>query len=422
MRDVMYSARKQSKSGKIKTAFITVFAGVPVLFVVGVGVYAWFFFEPPELTITQAEMASSKPAEVSLPWPDDGIAAIGAVGYGVLADDGNADQVVPIASIAKLFLALALQQERPITVGQEGETIVFDQADAERFIATIEENGSSYPIEAGNQLTQREAMQALLIPSANNVADSLTEWGFGSEVAYLEYVAQMNEELGLEQTVIADASGMAAASVSTPRELIMVAEAVLEDPVLAEIVAQPQLTIDQAVGTAFNTNQLLQEQFVTGVKTGTTDEAGANLIFSANYPLTEDISETIIGVTLGQSEREVNTEVSSQLLVSSFENFGFVEVVEENTIVATYNVPWGEDVEIITNGGITVAGWLGRSYEPVVDVDVVDAPIGLTQEVGVLAVEAGNRRSEVPVVTTGTVTEPSFWWRYRATLQGIIPW
>ena len=334
MRVVMYSARKPAKGGKIKTYLMTLFVGVPILFVVGVGFYAWFFFEPPELTITQAEMAASEPAEVSLPWPDDGIAAIGAVGYGVLADDGNADQVVPIASITKLFLALALQQERPITEGQEGETIVFDQADAERFVATIEEDGSSYPIEAGNQLTQREAMQALLIPSANNIADSLAEWGFGSEAAYLEYVAQMNEELGLEQTIIADASGMAEASVSTPRELIVVAEAVLEDPVLAEIVAQPQLTIDQAVGTVFNTNQLLQEQFVTGVKTGTTDEAGANLIFSANYPLTDDVSETIIGVTLGQSEREVNTEVSSQLLVSSFENFGFVEVVEENTVVA----------------------------------------------------------------------------------------
>lgn len=421
MRDVMYSARKQSKSGKIKTALISVFVGVPILFVVGVGVYAWFFFESPELTITQAEMSASTPSDVSLPWPDDGIAAIGAVGYGVLADDGGADEQVPIASIAKLFLALALQQKRPITEGQEGETIAFDQTDAERFAATLEENGSSYPIEAGDQLSQLEAMQALLIPSANNIAESLAEWGFGSEVAYLEYVTQMNEELGLEQTVIADASGMAAASVSTPRELIMVAEAVLEDPVLAEIVAQPQLTIDQAAGTVFNTNQLLQEQFVNGVKTGTTDEAGANLIFSANYPLTEEVSETIIGVTLGQSEREVNTEVSSQLLVSSFENFGFVEVVEENTVVASYDVPWGEDVEIITNGGITVGGWLGRSYEPVVDVGVVDAPIGLTQEVGVLAVETGNRRSEVPVVTTGVVNEPSFWWQYRSALQDLLP-
>lgn len=421
MRDVMYSARKQSKIGKIKTAIISVFVGVTMLFVVGVGVYAWFFFEPPELTIAQAEMAASEPVDVSLPWPDDGIAAIGAVGYGALADGGGADEQVPIASIAKLFLALALQQERPITEGQEGETIVFDQTDAERFVATLEENGSSYPIEAGDQLSQLEAMQALLIPSANNIADSLAEWGFGSEVAYLEYVTQMKEELGLEQTVITDASGMAAASVSTPRELIMVAEAVLEDPVLAEIVAQPQLTIDQSVGTVFNTNQLLQEQFVTGVKTGTTDEAGANLIFSANYPLTDEVSETIIGVTLGQSERGVNTEVSSQLLVSSFEYFGFVEVVEENTVVASYDVPWGEDVEIITNGGITVGGWLGRSYEPVVDADVVDAPIGLTQEVGVLAVETGSRRSEVPIVTTGTVGEPSFWWRYRSALQELLP-
>lgn len=421
MRGVMYSARKQSKSGKIKTVLISVFIGVPILLVAGVGVYAWFFFESPELTITQADMPASTPADVSLPWPDDGIAAIGAVGYGILADDGSADEQVPIASIAKLFLALALQQERPIAEGQEGETIVFDQADAERFVATIEEDGSSYPVEAGDQLTQREAMQALLIPSANNIADSLAEWGFGSEAAYLEYVAQMNEELGLEQTIIADASGMAAASVSTPRELIVVAEAVLEDPVLAEVVAQPQLTINQAVGTVFNTNQLLQEQFVTGVKTGTTDAAGANLIFSANYPLTDEIIETVIGVTLRQSEREVNTEVSSQLLASSFENFGFIEVVEENTVVATYDVPWGEDVEIITNGGITVAGWLGRSYEPNVEIDELGTPIELTEEVGVLVVETGSRRSEVPVVTTGTVGEPSFFWRYRAAFQDLLP-
>lgn len=417
----MYSARKNTNRRKIKVITTTLLIGLPVLFFLGVGVYAQYFVEPPEVSVRYEELPASQPVDVTLPWPDDGIAAIGAVGYGVLADDGHSDQVVPIASIAKLFLALALQQERPIEEGQQGETIVFDQADAARFASTIEEDGSSYPIEAGDRLTQQEALQALLIPSANNVADSLVAWGFGSEAGYLDYVSDMNEQLGLEQTVIADASGMSPASVSTPRELIAVAEAVLADPVLAEIIAQPQLVIDESLGPVFNTNQLLSEQFVLGVKTGTTDEAGANLIFSANYPLTEDISETIIGVTLGQSERDVNTEVSSQLLISSFEIFGFIEVVEENTVVATYDVPWGDDVEVITNGGITAAGWLGQAYEPEADIDVLMPPIDLSQEVGALAVVAGSRTSEVPIVSTGVVGEPSFWWSYRNVMQELLP-
>lgn len=411
----VYRARNQQPADRewLRSAIIGALVSLPLVLFGGASAYVVFFQPTPTLEVVAYELPESEPQPVNLAWPDDGIAAIGAQGYGLLADDGNADEQVPIASITKLVTALAILQVKPIQEGETGELITFSAADEQRYADTISENGSAYPINAGDQLTQYEAMQALLIPSANNVADSMVEWAFGSETAFLAYVADMLTEMGLEQTVITDASGMSAGSVSTPRELIEIAQFVLGDPVLASIVRQPQATIDPAVGTILNTNQLLREQYVIGVKTGTTDAAGANLVFAAEYPLTEDISETIIGVTLGQSERSVNTTVSNQLLRGAFANFGFVEVVAAETAVARYEVPWGEDVELITNGGITVGGWLGKSYQPSAVIDELEPPVDINQAVGSLQVQAGERVSEVPVTTSTVVSEPSFFWRLR---------
>ncbi len=409
----MYKAHnaRPGSSGRARGIIIGILVGLPIIAIIGAIGYVLFFQPDPELTVDRIGLPASEPQTVQLPWPDDGIAAVGASGYGLLAENGEADTQVPIASVAKLFTALAIMDIKPVAENEQGETIVFDQADEQRYADTVAENGSSYPVNAGDSLTQYDALQALLIPSANNIADSLVLWAFGSEQAYLVHVNDMIAEMGLENTVITDASGMSAGSVSTPRELIVVAEQILEDPVLASIVRQSQSVIDPAVGTIFNTNQLLQEQYVVGVKTGTTDEAGANLVFAADFPLTEEISETIIGVTLGQSEREINTTVSTNLLNASFQGFGFVEVVEENTIVARYEVPWGQDVEIISNGGITIGGWLGTAYEPSVQIEQTEPAIDINTEVGTLEVQAGERITAVPVTTNGVVSEPSFIWR-----------
>ncbi len=408
----MYSAKQdRDQESIVKTILVGAAIWLPVIAIIGAIVYVLFFQPTPTLEATYHELSPSEAQTVQLPWPADGVAAIGASGYGLLLDSGNADDPVPIASIAKLFTALAIMEEKPMGDGEQGETITFGQADEQRYADTVAENGSSYPINAGDQLTQYEALQALLIPSANNIADSLAVWAFGSEEAYLTYVNNMVEEIGLEQTVIADASGMSAESVSSPRDLITVTEAVLEDPVLSGIVSTPEVMIDPAVGTIFNTNQLLYEQYVIGVKTGTSDEAGANLIFAAEFPMTETTSETIIGVMLGQEEREYNTTASNELLIAGYDGFSFIEVVPENTTVGVYEVPWGDDVEIITHGGITVGGWLGSEYHATVEAEELEPPLEINGEVGYLQVEHGNETSSVPVVATAPIPEPSFFWR-----------
>lgn len=384
---------------------------LPVLAVIAALAYVLFFQPVPTLEATYHDLPASAPVDVDLPWPDEGVAAVGASGYDVLARSDKADEPVPIASIAKLFTALAILEQKPLAEGEQGETISFTQVDEQRYVDTIAEQGSAYPINAGDQLTQYEALQALLIPSANNMADSLVDWAFGSEQAYLTYVNNMTDEMGLEHTKIADASGMSSESVSTPDELIATAERVLDDPVLASIVRKPRVEIDPAVGPIHNTNQLLQEQYVIGVKTGTTEEAGANLVFAAEYPLTEEVSETVIAVTLGVPDRQSNTAASREILQAAYQGFGFIEVVEADTAVGQYEVPWGEDVEIVSHGGITASGWLGQSYQATAEADSVEPTVAINEEVGLLSVTTGERTTSVPVSTAGAIAEPSFWWR-----------
>jgi|AntRauTorckE6833_2_1112554.scaffolds.fasta_scaffold01632_9 D-alanyl-D-alanine carboxypeptidase (penicillin-binding protein 5/6) len=399
------------RSTLVKRGLLTVFVVLPVLAVTTALVYVQFFQLSPTVEATYYDLPATESADIGIPWPTEGIAVLGSVGNGILAGSEDADKPVPIASLAKLFAALAILEQKPFNENQEGELISFGPVDEQLYVDTVAEQGSSYPINAGDQLTQYEALQVLLIPSANNMADSLVLWAFGSEQAYLTYVNNMVSEKGLKDTVIADASGLSPDSVSTARDLLAIAEDVLEDPVLASIVRQPQAVIDTAVGTILNTNQLLQEEFVVGVKTGTTDEAGANLIFAAEFPLTDTITETIVAVTLGIPDRQTNTIVSNQILQASYLGFGFVEVVPENTAVGRYDVPWGEDVEIVSNGGITVGGWLGKSYQATVSADVMEPNATINQEVGVLKVVDGEEITSVPVTTSSAISEPSLWWK-----------
>lgn len=412
----MYNARQsriQSKSrvkGFIKWGTSSLLILAPLMALV----YVQFFQEAPTVEPVIYEIEPYQPIETGFAWPQDGTAAVGAIGYGLLERSSNDAEAVPIASIAKLFTALAVMQQKPFEAGQDGELITFGPQDEQFYVETVAEGGSSYPINNGSQLTQYEALQALLVASANNVADSLAAWAFGSEQEYLEYVNTMVTDMGLTNTVITDASGMSPGSVSTVDDLMVVSEAVLEDPVLSTIVRQSQTVIEPTVGPIFNTNPLLGEQYVIGLKTGTTDEAGANLIFAADFPLTEELSERIIGITLGLPDRAANTSASTAILATAYENFGFIEVVPEGQVVGAYEAPWSDvPVEVVSNGGMTIAGWTGSPYRPEVAIETAEPGLGLNQEVGSVSVDVGGREVTVPVTAAGSIPEPSLWWRIR---------
>jgi D-alanyl-D-alanine carboxypeptidase (penicillin-binding protein 5/6) len=136
----------------------------------------------------------------------------------------------------------------------------------------------------GDQLPLGEALYALLLPSGNDAALSIAASLAGSTEGFVARMNRRAEELGLANTHFANPHGWDAPEhYASARDLARLARAALERPVFAEVVATKEHTYrGQLVYQWTNTNRLLWLRAdAVGVKTGTTDEAGASLVASA---------------------------------------------------------------------------------------------------------------------------------------------
>ena len=187
---------------------------------------------------------------------------------------------IAAASTIKIITALAILDKKPLQTGQQGPYITLGTSDVAIYQDYLRRGGSVAKVAAGEKISQYQALQAMLLPSANNIADSLVIWAFGSQKAYLSYAADFVASIGLKNTHLADASGFSPNSTSTAEDLVTAGLKAMRNPVIAEIVAQKQAKIPIA-GVIQNVNWLLGKDGIIGIKTGHTDEAGGCYLFAS---------------------------------------------------------------------------------------------------------------------------------------------
>jgi D-alanyl-D-alanine carboxypeptidase (penicillin-binding protein 5/6) len=244
--------------------------------------------------------ASPKPTvfQASPEWPSDVIAgAIGVEGSGIIASY-HADVKRPTASIAKIITAMAVLEKHPLKSATDlGPSIPLTATDEAFYQAYIAKNGMVVPVKAGTSIRLRHALEAMILPSANNMADTTATWAFGSLDAYHTYATAMLRRMGLTSTIVGgDASGFKPRTQSTARDLFKLGEAALKIPALAAIAAEKEFTLP-GIGTYAN-NRLVTQYNYTGLKPGNTDEAGGTMLFSTKYRH-KGKELTLIGVVLG---------------------------------------------------------------------------------------------------------------------------
>jgi serine-type D-Ala-D-Ala carboxypeptidase (penicillin-binding protein 5/6) len=230
-------------------------------------------------------------------WPTYGQAAVQTGRSQIQA--GPNQYAAAIASVAKVMTAYLVLRDHPLQVGQDGPTITLTDADIADTDRRTGQDESVVPISAGEQLTERQALQALLLPSANNIAAVLARWDAGS---VNRFVARMNataRSLDMSHTRYTDPSGYDDATVSTAAEQVRIVDRAMRLPVFASIVATPSATLPVA-GTVHNTDTLLGQDGFVGVKTGSDDAAGGCFAFRAIRWI-DGKGTTITGVVLGQS-------------------------------------------------------------------------------------------------------------------------
>jgi D-alanyl-D-alanine carboxypeptidase (penicillin-binding protein 5/6) len=232
----------------------------------------------------------------STAWPAYGQAAV-QIGQAQVHAGPN-QHSAPIASVAKVMTAYVVLRDHPLELGRDGPTITLTDADVADTDRRAGHDESVVSIAAGEQLTELQALQAVLVPSANNIAAVLARWDAGSADRFVARMNAIARSLGMTHTHYTDPSGYDDATVSTAADQVRIVDRAMRLPVFASIVGTPSATLPVA-GTVHNTNTLLGHNGFVGVKTGSDDAAGGCFAFQAIRWI-DGKRTTITGVVLGQ--------------------------------------------------------------------------------------------------------------------------
>ena len=211
---------------------------------------------------------------------------------------GPNQHTAPIASVAKVMTAYLVLRDHPLLPGKDGPTITLTDADVLDTERRAGGGESIVSIAAGERLTERQALQALLLPSANNIAMVLARWDAGSEERFVVRMNAAARALGMKHTRYTDPSGYDDATVSTAADQVRIVVRAMRLPVFARIVATSSATLPVA-GTVHTTDRLLGHDGFVGVKTGSDAAAGGCFAFRAVRWIGSRRT-TITGVVLGQ--------------------------------------------------------------------------------------------------------------------------
>ncbi|SRR6266702_459503 len=309
-------------------------------------------------------------------WPGRAEAAVGLPVIGLLGAHGGS-RPVPIASLAKIMTANIVLRDRPLPAAGAGPVITVAAADAAAYARDQRQGQSVVQVAAGEKLTERQALEAMLIPSGNNIAALLARWDAGSEAAFVAKMNARARQLGLGGTRYADASGADPATVSTASDQFRLTVAALQIPAFRQIVALPQVTLPVA-GLAYNVNAGLGHDGIVGVKTGSSSQAGGCLAFAAIRTVAGR-PVMIVGVVLGvpataarPSELGGAISAAENLLGSVGEDLEHAQVVQPGAVLGNLSSAWGAGPAAVAATGISVTAWPGTP----VTITVTPRPLG----------------------------------------------
>jgi serine-type D-Ala-D-Ala carboxypeptidase (penicillin-binding protein 5/6) len=210
----------------------------------------------------------------------------------------GATRQVSIASVAKLMTAYVILQDHPLSASGSGPDITVEPSEADQYPSQAAAGDSLVAVAAGETITERQALEALLLPSADNMAWILARWDAGSQAAFAARMNAAARGLGMTATSYTDPAGLDPSTVSTAADQVRLGLAALRVPALAAIPAQSSAVVPVA-GVVRNTNTLLGQDGIVGLKTGSTQAAGGCLLVAA-WQQVNGHSTLIVAATFGQ--------------------------------------------------------------------------------------------------------------------------
>ncbi|MGV9901038.1 D-alanyl-D-alanine carboxypeptidase [Streptomyces sp. NPDC003388] len=364
----------------------------------------------PTLDLTAKDTYTFGGGRTAIPWPAQGQAALDVQGIGTFGSSG-AQKPVPIASVAKVMTAYIILRDHPLKSGADGPKIKIDQAAQDQSKAGQE---STVDVTAGDSISQREALESILIASANNVARLLARWDVGSEKAFVTKMNATAKSLGMTNTTYTDPSGLTNSTVSTAVDQVKLAKAAMQEPAFREVAAMMSYDDYKGVNHS-NWNHLVGHNNVVGIKTGTTTSALGNLVFAAKQEVGGE-TRTIVGAVVrqpaGGSDNTILAgalDAADKLIRSAQDALKPATVLKKGDVVGYVDDGLGGRTPVVATKDVTAAGWSGLKVKLSFTSDVVPHTAKAGTKVGSLTVgDGGAGAVKVPVALQKDLAEPGF--------------
>lgn len=344
-------------------------------------------------------------------WPAEGEAAIAIDGVPeTLSSAATAPE--SIASITKVVTALVVLDRLPLAPGEQGPSYAFTQADSADYWQYRARGESSLDVPVDGSLTELQMLQGMLIASANNYAQRLASDLFGTDAEFSVAANRYLAERGIEGITIVNPTGIEAGNTATPAALIGLAERALANPVIAEIVRTPELTLPGA-GTFRNGNALLSDPGVVGIKTGTLD--AWNLLTAKDITV-GDATIRAYAAVLGQPGPDTRNQATRDLFARIEQELQPSPSVTAGTVVGKVETLWSDDIDIVTAADATVVLWNGGAAQTSASFDLGEATApGAT--VGTFTATGPVDADTVDAQLAAEIEPPSPWWRLTHPLD-----
>ena len=352
-----------------------------IVIAVLVGVNTYLNFVLPIKTLSYDSTISVASSPKNITWPDFGQSAVGIVGQNDIITH-NQQTPSQTASTAKLITILSVLNVRPLKLGDSGPTITMTPSDIAIYNQYVKEQGSVVQIVLGEKLTEYQILEAMLLPSANNLADALAIWAFGSLQNYSAYANNFLKIHGIDQTHVGkDASGYDPSTVSTAADLVKIGELAISNPVIAQIALTKQVTNFPVINGFNNLNFLIGQNGIIGLKTGNTDQAGGVFV-SASIKNLNGRKVTIVTAVM-KAKNLIEALNSSASLIASVQNsFTKQTLISSNQNITKLSLPWGQKVNIRLKNNLIGYSWISDYQKLFININPIKINTNSNQVIG----------------------------------------
>lgn len=296
---------------------------------------------------------------------------------GKILFEKNSHEKRPCASVTKVMTLLLVFEAI-----DSGKLSLDETITASEHAASM--GGSDIWLEPGEKMSADDMIKATVVASANDAAVALAEHISGSEDAFIENMNKRAKELKMNDTVFKNCNGLdEEGHVTSAYDVAIMSRELIKHEKIFDYSSIWLDTLRNGKTQIVNTNKLLKTyNGITGLKTGTTDDAGCCMSATAKRG---DVS--LIAVVLGCDTGKERFSDAASLLDYGFANVSVKELKLPDDMPVKVKVDGGMEASVNINCPVSSKAVVDKGREGDIKTTVnlpesVSAPIDKNQKLG----------------------------------------